>query len=73
MGNEDVKVTAMNMYKYKGKVTFYYFFVFCFFVFLLKWTKSEKEVIYGKKSRGHRAFKRVKSLPSSHSQCHVMA
>ena len=32
-----------------------------FFGFLLKWTKSGKEVIYGKKNGGHQAFKRVKS------------
>ena len=32
---------------------------------LLKWRKSEKEVIYRKKNRCHRAFKRVKSLRSS--------
>ena len=38
-----------------------------FFCFLLKWTKSGKEVIYGKKNGGHRAFKRVKSLRSSQS------
>ena len=40
-------------------------FVVVVVVVLLKWTKSEKEVIYGKKNRGHRAFKRVKSLRSS--------
>ena len=48
-----------------------------FFVFLLKWTKSGKEVIYGKKNGGHRAFKRVKSLRSSqsdvYSHCHAIA
>ena len=40
-----------------------------FFCFLLKWAKSGKEVIYGKKNRGHRAFKIVKSLRSSQSDC----
>ena len=40
-----------------------------FFCFLLKWTKSGKEVIYRKKNGGHRAFKRVKSLRSSQRDC----
>jgi len=40
-----------------------------FFCFLLKWTKSGKEVIYEKKNGGHRAFKRVKLLRCSQSDC----
>lgn len=36
---------------------------------LLKWTKSGKEVFYEKKNRGHWAFKRVKSLRCSQSDC----
>ena len=39
------------------------------FFFLLKWTNSGKEVIYGKKNGGHRVFKSVKSLRSSQSDC----
>ena len=39
------------------------------FVFFDKWTKSGKEVIYGKKNECHRAFKRVKLLQSSQSDC----
>ena len=39
------------------------------FCFLLKWTQSGKEVIYGQKNGGHRALKREKSLRSSQSDC----
>ena len=39
------------------------------FLFFVKMTKSGKEVIYRKKNGGHPAFKRVKSLQSSQSNC----